>query len=262
VGQGDSAVIETPSGRIVVIDGGGVPGTDEREGRDPGTRVLVPFLRSRGISTVDLLVATHPDDDHVQGLIAVAKRLQVRSVWESGLPTEPNTPAARLQTALADRKIPVSIGGRVARLNLDNGAQLEILHPPKPFLTGGRSFDNDNGIVLRLVYGDLTVLFMADLEETAERDLLRSGQNLQAHVLKVGHHGSRWSSSEAFLKAVNPKAAIISCGRDNNFGHPHPETLERLKGVHIYRTDQQGAITLESDGKTATFMPYLKQSLP
>lgn len=246
---------------MIVIDGGGSPRTDEREGRDPGTRILVPFLRSKGISAVDLLVATHPDDDHVQGLSAVVHRLRVRSALVNGFPVKSNTPAARLQEALKVRGVPIYVAQRGKDIPLGDGARLEILHPRQPFLTGGRSDDNENAIALRLVYGDLRVLFAADIEEFAEQDLLASGQSLSAQVLKVGHHGSRWSSSEAFLKAVGPKVAIISCGRDNNFGHPHKETLARLNGVKIYRTDQQGAITLESDGKAIALDTYLKTPL-
>ena len=192
VGQGDGAVIETPSGKIVVVDAGGVPGTDERLGGDPGTRVVVPYLRWRGVSTVDLVVATHPDDDHVQGLSAVTSRLNVRAALDSGLPSPPETPMSRLRDMWARKRVPVRIARRGQRIDLGDGAFLEILHPSEKLLTGTRSDDNNNAIVLRLVYGKARILFTADAEEDAERELLKSGIDLSADVLKVGHHGSRW----------------------------------------------------------------------
>lgn len=257
VGQGDSAVIETPSGRVVVIDGGGIPAVDEREGGDPGSRILVPFLRSRGISAVDLLVATHPDDDHVQGLVAAVTRLSVRAALDGGLPSGPG-PCARLRGALNARGVRVHTARRGQHFDLGGGARLEVLHPTAPFLTGTHSDDNNNAIVLRLIYGKTRVLFTADAEQEAEESLLRSGLDLQAEVLKVGHHGSRGSTSAAFLKAVQPTVAILSCGRNNRFGHPHKETLQRLEGVRLFRTDQQGAIVLETDGERIRITPTLK----
>lgn len=253
VGQGDSAVIETPSGKVVVIDGGGNPGTDEREGRDPGTRIVVPFLRSRGINSVDLLVPTHPDDDHVQGLLAVVRRLPVRAALDGGYPAASGTPMARLRQALAVRRVPVRTARRGQRIDLGDGVVLEVLHPRDPFLSGGRSDSNDNSIALRLVYRDVRVLFTADLEEAAERDVVSSGQDLSAQVLKVGHHGSRSSTTWPLLRAVNPQAAIVSCGRDNRFGHPHRAVLARLTGIPVLRTDLQGAMTLVTDGKSIRF---------
>lgn len=257
VGQGDSAVIETPSGRVVVIDGGGIPTTDEREGGDPGSRILVPFLRSRGISAVDLLVATHPDDDHIQGLVAAVTRLRVRAALDSGLPAGPG-PCTRLRAAWRARGVRVHLARRAQSFELGGGARLEVLHPAEPLLTGTRSDDNNNAIVVRLVFGKVRVLFTADAEDEAEKSLLGSGLDLHADVLKVGHHGSRGSTSAAFLKAVSPTAAVVSCGRNNRFGHPHKETLQRLEGVPLFRTDQQGAILLETDGERITMTPTLK----
>ncbi len=257
VGQGDSAVIETPSGRVVVIDGGGAPGTDEREGRDPGSRIVVPFLRARGISTVDLLVLTHPDDDHVQGLLAVVQRLRVMSALDSGFVSEDGAPCTRLRSALLARQIPVAQARRGEKIDLGSGIYLEILHPDNNYLKNTHSDTNNNAIVLRLVYKNTRILFTADLEDQGERDLLNSHQNLSADVLKVGHHGSRGSTSENFLRRVSPKIGVISCGRENRFGHPHKETLDRLQGIQLFRTDTQGAVTLESDGQNVTAQGFL-----
>lgn len=265
VGQGDAAVIEAPSGRVVVIDGGGRPGTDEREGSDPGSRVVVPFLRRRGVSTVDLLVATHPDDDHVQGLVAVAARLHVREALDSGFQGAADDgkaapAAARLRALLRARRIPVRRAKRGQTIDLGGGARLEVLGPPETFLSGSPSDANENSVVLRLVYGRARVLFTGDAGGAAESDLLRAlpPSALRADILKAGHHGSKHSTSDAFLAAVRPSAAVLSAGRDNLYNHPSPEALSRLarRGVRAFRTDRQGAITVETDGDRVRVTGY------
>ena len=257
VGQGDGAVIEAPSGKVIVVDGGGIPRSDPQAGAEPGSRIVVPFLRSRGISCVDLLIATHPDDDHVQGLLAVTERLAVRAALDSGLPAPPDSLMGRLRALWKARGITVHTARRGQRFDLGRGAHLEILHPGERLITGSRSDDNNNAIVARLVYKKVRVLFTADAELEAEQDLLASGQDLSADVLKVGHHGSRGSTNARFLEAVAPHAAILSCGRNNRFGHPHKETLARLveQSVKVFRTDQQGALALESDGEGFSLTP-------
>ena len=250
VGQGDAAVIESPTGRVIVVDGGGRSRADTTLGEDPGHRVVVPFLRSRAIGTVDWLIPTHPDDDHVQGLIAVVERLVVRKALVFGHRDESQTYATLLRS-LTRRNIPLQTARRGQRIEIGNGAYLEILHPTEHPIDGTRSTSNDNSIVFRLVYGSARILFTGDAEEAAEESLLASGQDLSADVLKVGHHGSRWSTTPRFLTAVRPRAAVISAGRNNSFAHPSKEVLERLKDrrVEIFRTDQQGAITVETDGR-------------
>jgi competence protein ComEC len=252
VGQGDAAVIECPSGKIVVIDGGGKPGTDEALGGDPGNQVVVPYLRSRGISTVDMLVATHADDDHAQGLNAVAGRLNVRAALVNGYAGNSKS-YNRLLTRLRSRRVPLYIARRGQTLSLGEGVRLEILAPTNAPILDGRSVSNNQSIVLRVVYGRSRFLFTGDAEKEEEADILRArDRNISpaADVLKVGHHGSRWSSTETFLDAVDPSVAIISAGRKNNFSHPHPEVLERCRkrGIRVFRTDEQGAVTIETDG--------------
>jgi competence protein ComEC len=257
VGQGDSIVIESPEGKVVVIDGGGVPGTDEREGGDPGNRIVVPFLRARGISAVDLLVPTHPDEDHVQGLIAVVDKITVRSVLECGqkIPEIERGAYGRLFGKIQAKRLPTFRARRGEKIALDTQTSLEILHPSSVPLSGTRSDDNNNGIVLRLVHKNIKILLTADVEAEAEAELLASGQEIDAQVIKVGHHGSRFSSTSAFLSRVKPQFAVLSCGRKNRFGHPHKEVLARLaaQNTAIYRTDQQGAITVESNGTHLAF---------
>lgn len=250
VGQGDGAVIEAPSGEVAVIDGGGRPGTDEGLGMDPGSRVVVPYLKSRGIQRVDLLVATHADDDHIQGLVAVASRLDApRAALICGY-IGPSAPYQRLLARLRQRGTPIYVARRGQTVDLGAGTRLEILAPTdQPILTG-HSYTNNNCIVARLVYGRSRFLFTGDAEAESEASILHSGADVRADVLKVGHHGSRWSSSGPFLDAVHPSVAVISVGANNVYGHPHPEVLQRLaaRGIRVFRTDRDGAVVAESDG--------------
>lgn len=252
VGQGDSAVIESPTGTVVVIDGGGKPGTDESLGADPGSRVLVPYLRSRGVQRVDLLVATHPDDDHIQGLNAAAIRLAPpRAALICGYPG-PSAPYHRLLARLRARNVPLYVARRGQTIDLGGGARLEVLAPTDRPIVTGHSLTNNNCIVVRLVYHRARLLFTGDAEEEEESDILDDpAADVSADILKIGHHGSRWSSSTPFLRAVHPAAAVISVGEHNRYGHPHPEVLERLQeaGVRVYRTDRDGAVMVETDGE-------------
>lgn len=249
-------MIESPAGRVAVVDGGGRPDTDERDGDDPGARVVVPFLRQRGISVVDLLVPTHPDDDHAQGLIAVAERLRVRAALDGGWGGG-GAVYARLRRRLQSRGVPVLRARRGQVLDLGGGARLEVLHPASHSLGSA----NENSVVLRLVYGRARLLLTGDAGAEAEADLLASGQELSADLLKIGHHGSRGASTEAFLRRVAPALAVISCGRNNAFGHPHPDTLRRLirRGVRVFRTDRDGALVVETDGRRLRVTPTTRR---
>ena len=256
VGQGDSTIIEGPTGRVVIVDGGGIPGTDERQQSEPGSRVVVPYLQSRGISTVDLIVPTHPDDDHVQGLIAVVNRLDVKGSLVCGYGGESGS-YNRLLGLLKTRRVPVYQARRGQTVDLGGGATLEILSPPSYAMESGHSASNNHSIVLRVVYGKSRFLLTGDAEQEAEADVLKSGRDISADVYKAGHHGSRNSSSPAFLARVRPRVAVVSCGKNNNYGHPHKETLSRFaeSRIRVFRTDQSGAIVITTDGKTLHFAP-------
>ncbi len=253
VGQGDCTVIETPGGQVVVIDGGGIPATLEKDGGDPGHRVLMPYLRYQGISRIDVLVATHPDEDHVQGLAAVAGHMPIGRAFLGG--DFSRGAAARLRRTLGIQHVPTASLRRGQSIALGDGIRLDIVHPGRTRVPNSRSPDNDHGIVMRLQAGRSSALLTGDIEDAAEKQVLESGIRIDSQLLKVAHHGSRGSSGNQWIDRVKPRWAVISAGRQNRFGHPSPATLRRLErsGVVVLRTDELGAIVAESTGSGWSF---------
>jgi competence protein ComEC len=263
VGQGDGIVLELPGKRTILIDGGGL--FDDRF--DIGEQVVVPFLLSRWIGHLDLVVLSHPHPDHLNGLQAVLRRFPVSEVWDSGqraaMPTY-----LWFEETLRWRRIPHKILQDGYLTSEFAPVQIAVLHPSNVMLQGSKrghfSDVNSNSLVLSVTYGNVTLLLPGDIEEEAERLLLERGADLQAQVLKVPHHGGRTSSSEPFLASVRPKIAVVSAGYRNRFRHPHQETLDRYRATaaDLYRTDRDGAVTVTSDGNTievSTFRPSGRQ---
>jgi competence protein ComEC len=240
VGQGDAALVTSPTGKTVLVDGG------PRE----GARELLAFLRDHRVTSLDLIVLTHRHADHLGGLAAVIRAMNVRLFMDSTF-RHPSPAYEALMEALADRAVPVRTAERGRRIDLGGGAQITLLSPPEPPITGSRSDVNSNSVVMRLDYRQVGVLFTGDAEAVTENWLLRSGASLRANVLKVGHHGSRYSSTVRFLTAVHPSIAVISAGAGNDYGHPAPATLRHLaeQTARVYRTDLDGNITVETDGE-------------
>lgn len=234
VGQGDAAIIRAPGGRTVLIDGGP---DGQRLARELGA-TLPPRDRS-----IDMVIVTHADADHATGLVEVLRRFDVGAVLlpERG---EGSAFAALLAQARAS-DVPVAVGRAGQRYDLD-GARLQLLGPTN----GRRGSDNDASLVVRLRYGDADVLFAADVEAAGEQALVAAGA--AADVLKVAHHGSSTSSAPTFLAAVGAQVAVVSVGESNRYGHPDTDVMERLMGAipHVYRTDQNGRIVVETDGET------------
>ncbi|MBI4494149.1 MAG: MBL fold metallo-hydrolase [Chloroflexi bacterium] len=238
VGQGDAIVVRAPSGRTMLVDAG----NSSRDARE----VILPYLERQGIERLDVVVLTHPDQDHLGGLPDVLQRVPVGRFLDSGQASTNRAYQRTLEVAL-EKHIP-SERARFPRTTVDLSPEVavQVLGPQEPLLSQGDSAENNNSIVLRVRYGDTAALLTGDLEREGEARLLATGQELRSQVLKVGHHGSSTSSSPAFLDAVRPEVALISAGAGNRYGHPHKETLASLerRRIAIYRTDQQSTLTV------------------
>ena len=245
VGQGDSILIQTPSGRTVLIDGGGLPGQSAR-GYDIGREVVVPGLLARRVRKIDVLVITHPDEDHIGGLPAVIDAIPVGLVLDPMLPCE-SASYERVREAIERRGVKVHRATEGQRLNLGDGIQVEVLNPPDPRLRETGSDDNNNSVVLRLTYGGLSALLTGDIDRVGAARMGRLGEDLRSTFLKVPHHGSAGAADRRFVEAVRPELAIISVGENNRFGHPSEEMLRELRrvGAKVMRTDEEGAITVK-----------------
>ncbi len=260
VGQGDSIFIRTPNGRTLLIDGGGTPSWKESD-YDPGAAVVVPFLKKNGVSKLDCVVATHADGDHIGGLPAVLRAIPVGIVYENGF--EGDSPEYRnLHLAINSKRIASSVLRQGMTLNLDPSVTFYVLSPPKDYYFED---SNNNAIVIRMVYGEVSFLFTGDIEFEGEYSLIKKyGDGLQSMILKVGHHGSATSTSDEFLAWVSPEVAVIQVGKYNGFGHPYPGTLAKFDdaGIEVLRTDKSGSIRIDTDGKTfgiTTARPPVKE---
>ncbi len=237
VGQGDAILIQTPSGQSMLIDAGE---------RNQGAQV-VQYLRTQGISKLDILIGTHPHSDHIGGLIQIIKDFPVHKIY---LPKVTHNTATfeDLLIAIKQQGLKVSTAKAGTQIPLQ-GVDACFVGPV------GDAYEklNNYSAVVKLAYGNNSMIFTGDAETESEREMsLSSMGDLKADVLKVGHHGSSSSSSDAFLNAVAPQYAVIMCGLNNDYGHPHKEIIQKLnkKGIEIYRSDQNGNIVMSSDGNT------------
>jgi competence protein ComEC len=238
VGQGDAILVQAPDGRQILVDGGPNPTALLNE-----LGAVLPFWDR----SLDLVVLTHPDGDHITGLVPLLDRYRVAQVLD--VPQSNTAPEAGpwLERLMA-LGVPRTLAQRGMRLPVGD-LGVTVLHPGPTLLTGTASDDNNNAVVLRLDYGGTSVILTGDAESEAEADMIAAGLPLTADVLKAGHHGSNGASSSPFIAAVAPRLAVIQVGAENTFGHPHPAVLERLRGVEVLRTDQNGRIEVVSDGQ-------------
>lgn len=257
VGQGDGIVIRTPAGRVVMVDTGGrleLGSAAESPAEAIGERIVVPYLRRAGVSHVEGIILTHPHGDHVGGCAPILRDLGADWIADGGQRYGGHAFRDCLETARA-KHVPIREprAGDVWRLD---GMTLRFLAPSMPYFSGGADDVNENSIVFMLEYRGFRMLFTGDAGEESEARLLAHHSDLRADVLKVGHHGSRYASSEAFVAAVHPALAIISVGRHNHFGHPAERTLEALRaiGATVYRTDRCGALTVAPGTLTSTMI--------
>lgn len=249
VGQGDSLLLVFPQGKTMLIDGGGrleYGMVKRRSNLDIGEDVVSSYLWSRGIRHIDVLAATHAHQDHVGGLRALVENFHPAELW-----TGANPPPALVAQA-ARQGVRVS-ERRAADAFAFSGATVQVLAPAVDYVPMGPS--NNDSLVLRVAFGARSFLLTGDLERAEERRLLDSGRLLPADVLKVGHHGSRTSTTQEFLDAVAPSVAVISVGYENSFGHPHADVVSRLQARHatILRTDEEGLATVRTDGKRLNY---------
>lgn len=245
VGQGDATLLMGPDFTILVDAG--------RHDKND----VVPYLKEQNVQYIDLLIGTHPHADHIGQFPQVLEYYQVYEVWLSG----------DLHTTLSFERALDAIENTDAKYNEPRAnetysfgsAKIEIIHPKN--IKGDL---NNGSIVLKLRFDKLLFLFTGDAELNAEHEILERGHDLKAHILKVGHHGSNSSTSELFLKKIDPKVAIYSAAQDNSYGHPHPNVIDRLQraGVDIYGTDVNGTIVLTTDGNAYEIEVSKSEELP
>lgn len=243
VGQGDAILVLSPGGKSMLIDGG--------SSSDIARAVILPYLRDHGVRRLDTLVLTHPDADHVGGLPEVLRSIPVGVAVATGQVHTTQIYAEflqELQRVRDEGSTQVIRGVAGVEILFDPEIQLELLGPSSAAITGDDH--NNASIVLRLTYGRISVLLTGDAEVEEEAWIMRQGAVLEAQILKVSHHGSDTASSRAFVNRVGSEVAVISCGADNPYGHPHAEVLNRLSdsGADVYRTDVSGTIEVVTDG--------------
>jgi competence protein ComEC len=252
VGQGEALLLESPDGPNVLIDAGGTPFGDRF---DVGGRVLAPALWARGLRSLDGLMLTHGDPDHLGGAAVLIDVFRPSTLWE-GVVVPAHGPTALLRETVRtqSRRVEAVRSGDAWAWG---GARVRVLHPPEPDWERPR-VRNDDSIVIEIAYGDVAMLLTGDISAEIERAILPRLSPATTRVLKVAHHGSRTSSSSILLETWRPQLALISAGRGNSFGHPAPDVLRRLEsiGATVLRTDLHGQIAVETDGRSvrsATF---------
>jgi len=263
VGQGNSIFVESPSGRTLIYDAGGMPDWMETY-RDPGRETVVPFIKKRGVEYIDYAVISHAHGDHIGGMKAVLESFEVEYFLDPGYPHTTHLYMDLLKTVrekeIRYKKIR-SGGGDVIELGF--GVSCEVFNPPSEYYFHGEGSDvNNNSVLLKITYGDVSFLFPGDMERASEMHVVGKYRGeLSSNILQASHHGSNTSSTKIFLKRVMPEVAVIPVGERNQFNHPGQKALNNLRriGAEIYRTDRHGHIIILTDGKTFTVKTQKKR---
>lgn len=256
VGQGEALLMRL-GGEALQIDAGGAPfGSGSF---DVGARVVMPALWARGVRALDTLLITHGDPDHLGGAAAVVDAFAPRRLWE-GIAVPRHTPMRELRERAGARgaRVEARRAGEIAEWS---GARIRVLHPPAPDWERPR-VRNDDSVVLEIVYDDVAILLTGDISSEIEHELVPRLTSAPIRILKVAHHGSRTSTAQALLEAWRPQFALISAGRGNTFGHPTPDVIRRLEsiGAAIFRTDRDGQITVETNGRRIEISTYVSRA--
>lgn len=236
VGQADSIFIRFPEGKTMLIDAGN---------NDDGEKI-VSYIKKQGVKKLDVVVGTHPHEDHIGGMDDVIDTFDIGKIYMPKVTTTTRT-FKDVLTSIAKKNLKITSARASMTIPVEDDVKVELLAPNSTHYEDL----NNYSIVLKVIYKDTSFLFAGDAEKLSEEEMLKQGFNLRADVLKVGHHGSNSGTSESFLSAVVPRYAIISVGKNNDYGHPHKETLKRLAahGVKVYTTADNGNILVKSDGK-------------
>ncbi|HBJ2609295.1 TPA: MBL fold metallo-hydrolase [Clostridium botulinum] len=235
VGQGDSILVQTKD-KNILIDAGTRKSSDS----------LISYLKKQHIKKLDYVIATHPHEDHIGGMPKVIEEFEISNFYAPKKTA--NTKIFKdMILQLKKKNLKINVAKKGISLDLSNNSSLDFLAPVKDNYEN----TNDSSAVVKLTHGNTKFLFTGDAEKTSEKDILNSNEDLSSNVLKIGHHGSHSSSSKEFLDKINPKIAIISCGKNNDYRHPHKETMKELnkRNIEVYRTDIDGNIVLTSDGE-------------
>jgi competence protein ComEC len=263
VGQGESSLLQFPGGKTMLIDGGG----SYDSGFDTGAMVVSPLLWRKKLRRIDILVLSHPHPDHLNGLVSVIKNFDIGEVWSTGegIDTEAYMAFESLIAERGIRRRALAWGDPPYHLN---GVMVEFLHPagidrnqPNPVSLARL---NNNSLVMRVRYCEVSVLFTGDIYAADERAILSRYPGLSSTIIKIPHHGSATSSSMELLAKLGPRIALLSVGRDNSFNLPHPDVVARYEaaGCRIFRTDRDGAVSLETDGRGIRIRSFFDERQP
>lgn len=241
VGHGDCILIKSPDGKAMLVDAG-----DQKAGE-----MVLDYLRKMRVSRLDIFAMTHPHADHIGGVVKVLDNLNVSRIIDSGY-SHGSKLQQQVLEKIEEQRIPYVVGREDQKYRLGKDVSIEILSPKRKLFENTKNDANNNSLVIKVTYGNVSVLLTGDIQREAESALLASRKNIESSILKIAHHGSSDSTSIELLRLVKPGYVVISVGGDNEYGHPHRATLRRLSperlGAKVFRTDQNGTIVLTTDG--------------